>query len=130
MDRQILQLLNDFSRIAKAYCIKYKREVFECCEAYTNLVENMTGKNIKELRCENDREYMNRDFYKLAKDKGIHINSCPPYTHEPNGVAKRFNRSVMSQARCLLSEAKVEKYWPIFVEIAVYYSLYVWEIDC
>lgn len=120
-ERYFVSFIDDFSRIAKVYCIKNKSEVFECFEAYMNLVENMTGKRIKELRCDNGREYINKDFYRLAKNKGIYINACPPYTHELNGVAERFNRTVMDRARCLISEANVDKkYWPIFVETAVY----------
>lgn len=41
--------------------------------------------------------------------------------HELNGVAERFNRSIMDMSRCLMSEAKVNrKYWPEIVKTAPY----------
>lgn len=41
--------------------------------------------------------------------------------HELNGVAKRYNRTVMNCTRCLLEEAKLNKiYWPECVLTSVY----------
>jgi len=37
------------------------------------------------------------------------INTCPPYVHELNGTAERFNRSIMDMARCLMAETKVRR---------------------
>ena len=50
--------------------------------------------------------------YKLCRHKGIELDTYPPYVHELNGTAERYNRTVMDSARCLLAESKVEKrYW-------------------
>lgn len=47
-----------------------------------------------------------------------------PYVHELNGTAERYNRSVMDTARCLLTDAKVDKkYWPEIVKTAVYLKI-------
>lgn len=45
----------------------------------------------------------------------------PAHVHELNGVAERYNRSVMDVARCLYKEANISKiYWPEFVKTATY----------
>ncbi|CAH2097574.1 unnamed protein product [Euphydryas editha] len=76
---------------------------------------------IKELRCDNGKEYINARVLKFTREKGILIKPCPAYVHELNGTAERYNRSLMDMGRCLLSEAKVErKYWPEVIKSAAY----------
>lgn len=103
---------------------RHKSEVYQRFVEYIHLMENQTGKKIKLVQCDNGTEYLNKDFYKLAKDKGIYLRSCPLYTYELNGVAERYNRTIMNRARCLLSEAKLPKiYWPECVYKAAYLLL-------
>ncbi|KAK9688540.1 hypothetical protein QE152_g35275 [Popillia japonica] len=84
-------------------------------------MQNHTEKKVKEIRCDNGREYLNKDFYELAKREGIYIRPSPPYTHELNGVAERYNRTIMNRARCLLAEGMLDKsYWPECVYTAAY----------
>ena len=60
-------------------------------------------------------------MYKLLREKGIELETYPPYGHELNGTANRYNRTVMDSARCLLAESKLEKrYWPEEVFAAAY----------
>ena len=88
---------------------------------YINQVENFTGKKIKRLRCDNGKEYMYKDMDSLIKKKGIIVEPCPPYVHELNGTAERYNRTIMNSARCSLSDSKLNiKYWPEIVKTAAY----------
>ncbi|KZC14396.1 Copia protein [Dufourea novaeangliae] len=64
---------------------------------------------------------MNRNVYKFVREKGIQINACPPYVHELNGTAERFNRTIMDMSRCVLDEARVHRrFWPEVVCAAAY----------
>ncbi|RVE41307.1 hypothetical protein evm_014045 [Chilo suppressalis] len=120
-ERYFVSFIDDFSKIAMVYCINKKSEVFDCFFKYIRFVQNKTEKNIKEIRCDNGKEYINKDFFKLCKQEGIYLNPAPPYTHELNGVAERYNRTIMDRARCLLQEAKLDKrYWPECVKAASY----------
>lgn len=84
-------------------------------------MQNQTGKRVKEIRCDNGREYINKDFYNFAKQEGIYLKPGPSYTHELNGVAERYNKTILDRARCLLSEAKIDKkYWPECIYTAAY----------
>lgn len=86
-----------------------------------NECENLTGKKIKVLRCDNGREYLNKNIFEFTRNKGIKVDPCPAYVHELNGVAERFNRTIMNISRCLLNEANVHKrYWPEIVCAATY----------
>ena len=120
-DKYFLTFIDDYSKLAKVYPIKSKDQVYNCFVQYINEVENITGKTIKRLRCDNGKEYLNSNIYRLAREKGIFINVCPPYVHELNGTAERYNRSVMDMSRCLFAEAKVDrKFWPEVVCAAAY----------
>ena len=95
------------------YCMKNKSDTASYFKEYMNLVKNQFDKRVKKIQCDNGREYLNQEIYNFAREKGIKILPCPPYVHELNGVAERYNRSAMDIGRCLLKEARIDKcYWP------------------
>lgn len=120
-EKYFLTFIDDYSKLARVNPIKSKDEVYDCLVSYINEVENITGKRIKKLRCDNGKEYMNKRIFDLVKEKGILLDTCPPYVHELNGTAERYNRSIMDIARCLLTEAKIDRrFWPEVVCAAAY----------
>ena len=120
-EKYFLTFIDDYSKCAKIYCIKRKSETANCFKEFVNLVENRFNKRIKKLRCDNGKEYMNNEIYNFARDKGIEILPSPPYVHELNGVAERYNRSAMNMGRCLAKEAKINhKYWPEIMKTVSY----------
>ena len=120
-ERSFVSFIDDYSKISTVYCIKSKHKVFNCLFQFINESENLTGKRVNVLRCDNGKEYLNNRFFKFAKEKGIILNNCPAYVHELNGTAEQFNRTIMDMARCLLTEAQVHKrYWPETIFAATY----------
>ena len=103
--RYFLTFIDDFSKCTLIYTIKNKSEVYNCFLQYINLVQNLTGKKIKRLRCDNGKEYINNNVLNLIHEKGIYLEPCPPYVKQLNGTAERYNRTIMDTARCLMSEA-------------------------
>jgi len=89
--------------------VKSKTEVYECFIEFINIVEIVTDKKIKKLRCDNRKKYVNKDIRRLAREKGIILHLCPPNVHQLNGTAECHNRAIMDTARCLLSEAKIRR---------------------
>ena len=60
-------------------------------------------------------------IYNFLGEEGIELNTYPPYVHELNGTAERYNRSLMHMSRCLLAETEVQKqFWPEAFMTAVY----------
>lgn len=120
-EKYFLSFIDDYSKAVRVYTLKSKTEVYKCFQEYINTVENVTGKRIKRLRCDNGKEYINRDIYRLAREKRIIMDPCPPYVHKLNGTAERYNRSIMDTARCLLFEARVNRrFWPEIIKTAAY----------
>ncbi|KAK7582221.1 hypothetical protein V9T40_013666 [Parthenolecanium corni] len=120
-DKYFVSFIDDYSRVAQIYIIKQKSEVFNCFKSFFNYIANFTKNPVLELRCDNGLEYLNQDFYTFAREKGFCINSGVPYVHELNGVAERYNRTIMDRARCLRKEANLDKkWWPEIVMTACY----------
>ena len=119
--KYFVTFLDDYSKCSIVYTIKSKHQVYTCLLDYINKVENYTGKKIKILRCDNGKEYLNNDIFNLIREKGIIMDKCPPYVHELNGTAERFNRTIVDSARCLLADANLNiRYWPEVVLTASY----------
>jgi len=99
-EKYFLTFIDDYNKAARMYTIKAKTEIYECFIEFINTVENITGKKIKRLRCGNGKEYVNKDISKLAREREIILDLCPPYVHQLNGTAERYNRSIMDTAYC------------------------------
>ena len=103
------------------YTIKSRNSVYNCFNDYLNKFENLTAKKIKKLRCDNGREYINKNMENLETEKGIIMEPCPPYVHELNGTDERYNRTIMDSASCLMKDLNLDrKYWPEVVKVASY----------
>jgi len=120
-EKYFLTFIDDYSKAARVYTIKSKTEVYECFIEFINTVENITGKKIKRLRCNNGKEYVNKDISRLTRAKGIILDLRPPYVHQLNGTAEHYNRSIMDTARYLLSVAKINRrFWPEIIKTVAY----------
>ena len=120
-EKYFLTFIDDYSKCARIYCIKNKSETANCFIDYVNLVENQFNKRVKKLQCDNGKEYINKDILNVIKYKGIELLPCPPYVHELNGVAERYNRSAMDIGRCLMREARINrKFWPEVMNTVAY----------
>ena len=120
-EKYFLTFIDDYSKVARIYTLRSTDQVYDCFLEYIHEIENLMGKTIKKLRCDNGKECLNKKIHQLVKEKGIFLNACPPYVHELNGTAERYNRSIMNIARCLLAEAKVNvRFWTEIVCTAAY----------
>jgi len=119
--KYFLTFIDDYSKAAKVYTIKSKTEVYECFIDFINIVENITAKKIKKLRCNNGKEYVIKDISRLAREKGIILDLYLPYVHQLNGTAEHYNRSIIDTARCLLSEARINRrFWLEIIKTTAY----------
>ena len=67
-------------------------------------VEKFSGKNIKVLRTDNGRKYVNMNLKHLCEDNGIQMQHSMPYTPQQNGVEKFKNRALKEMATCMLED--------------------------
>lgn len=119
--KYLLNFIDDFSRKNFPYFLKGKDGVYDATVKFKNFVENQTGKRIKKFRSDNGTEYDNDRFTKLFDAAGIEHQFTVPYTPQQNGVAERYNRTIVERAKCLLHDANLPKsYWAEAVNMAVH----------
>jgi hypothetical protein len=83
--------------------------------------ENQSSKKIKILRSDNGGEYVSKEFERYCKDAGIVHQFTVPYSPQQNGVAERWNRTLVETARCMLHHKKLEyKFWAEAISTAAY----------
>ena len=65
----------------------------------------LSGKKIKVLRTNNDKEYVNKNLQHLCEYNGIQMKHYVAYMLQQNGVAKRKNIILKEMDTCM-SKAK------------------------
>lgn len=113
--------IDHYSHFCICYLISKKSEVAERFKEYVNLVQAKFGSKIERIRCDNGGEYSSQSFKDICKKNGIKCQYTVPHNPEQNGVAERFNRTVMEKARCLIFDSHLGKmFWGEAVLSSVY----------
>lgn len=119
--KYFVSFIDHYTHFAMCYLIANKSEVFEKFKLYVATVEAKFNEKIEKLRCDNGGEYCSTEFQNFAKKKGINIQYTVPYNPQQNGIAERYNRTVMERARCLLFDSQLDKkFWGEAIKTAVY----------
>ena len=100
----ITVFIDDYSRYARAYCVKHKNEAGKCLEEFLIHMRNFIGKQEKGcfIRADNGTEFTGGEFSEVMKKEGINKGFAPPYTSELNVTAGRFNKTIQKKIRVLM----------------------------
>ncbi|GAB0095500.1 uncharacterized protein DMENIID0001_108920 [Sergentomyia squamirostris] len=113
--------IDDYSRNVSVYVMKRKSEVFQCFKDYKQLAEKQTGYQLKKIRSDNGKEYVNKVFSDFCKLHGIQHQKTAPYSPQQNGLAERMNRTLMDKVRCMLIDSGLSKnFWAEALMTAAY----------
>lgn len=119
--RYFVSFIDHYSHFAIIFLLKEKSEVTEKFIEFIAMAETQTGEKIKRIRCDNGGEYMSKRFKEVCKTKGILVDYTIAHNPEQNGVAERFNRTILENARCLIFDSKLDKsFWGDAVLTSVY----------
>ncbi|GBL85692.1 Retrovirus-related Pol polyprotein from transposon TNT 1-94 [Araneus ventricosus] len=115
-ERYVLTFVDDYSRFCEVRLIKKKSDI--AVEFNKFLKVNDT---VKRIRCDNAKEYVSGELQKVARNAGVEIDPCPPYTPQLNGVAERMNRTLFDKARAMLYDSKLPKRcWGYAIQTAAF----------
>ena len=104
--------IDDHTRYSWVYPLKQKSEVFQRFQEWKAQVERSTGEKVKILRSDNGGEYTSNEFTSFLTEQGIKHEKTIPHTPEQNGVAERFNRTLMEGVRTMLADSKLpHRFW-------------------
>lgn len=116
-----VSFIDDYTHFAVVYIMNKKSEVFEYFEKYAAMCSAQFGTKISQLRSDNGGEYVSNEFKSYCSTNGIQMKFTVPYSPQQNGVAERFNRTIMERARTMIIAAKLEKrFWTEAVTTATY----------
>ncbi|GJS29291.1 retrovirus-related pol polyprotein from transposon TNT 1-94 [Tanacetum coccineum] len=98
-----------------------KSQAPETIISFIKRVENQNDFKVKQLRTDNGTKFKNNILVNFCDEKWISQNFSSPYTPEQNGVAERKNRTLIEDARTMLSGSVFSKqYWTEAVATASY----------
>jgi len=84
-------------------------------------VSTQFGATVKEVQCDNGREFDNSSARTFFLTRGMHLRMSCPYTSSQNGKAERIIRSTNNIVRCLLLQAGLPpSYWVEGLHAATY----------
>ena len=108
--------IDEYTKYAVVKYMKNKSQVLDKFKEY--VAENGTPRT---LRTDNGAEYTAGKFKQFCRDSKIRQEFTVPETPQQNGVAERFNRTLVEMGRCLLIQAKLpKKYWVRALDTAMY----------
>ena len=117
--RYILSFIDEYTRYPVIYFLKTKDQTTGHWQTYRAYAERHLDSKIKELRCDNGGEYYPLQAELLAD--GITLNPTHPYSSQQNGIAERYNRTLMDQVRAILHESRAPfKLWGEFATAVNY----------
>lgn len=112
---------NEHSNWVTVFLLKRKSEVAECFLNYEKVAERHTGRKIRALRSDRGGEYLSEALQSYFKHQGIHHELTTAYTPSENGIAERFNCTVLDLVRSMLHHNSSLKYlWAEALSTAVY----------
>ena len=116
-----ISFIDDYSSNATVFLLRTKDQALDTFRQYKAWAENYTGFTIKNLHSDGGGEYISSQFNTYLQIMGIHRQITIARTPQQNGVAERFNRTVMESARSMLHAAGLPpKFWGDAVLTAVY----------
>ena len=119
--RYNITFIDDCTRHCLCAQMKEKSETTMKLQQYLVLIERQYGYISKKIRMDKGREYLTNEFLTWCANKGIIIETTAPYSPSQNGVAERFNRTLIELSRAMIIAHNVPKYiWPEAVNHAAY----------
>ena len=100
--RFYITFIDDYSRYTRVYLLRNKDEAIDAFIKYKNEAENQLSKKIKRLRSNKSGEYESNPFNTFCEERGIRIETTPPYSPGSNGVAERINRTLKKMMNVML----------------------------
>jgi transposase InsO family protein len=113
-----ITFVDDYSKYT---WVKFLRRKSDATKAIHDFVSehDRQGQSILRFRTDNGGEYVNKELEGFFQSKGIIHELTPAYSHESNGVAERYNRTIVTMVRGMINELPLAL-WSEAINTAVY----------
>lgn len=110
--KYFVTFIDEASRFNRIFLISKKSEVFDCFRTYLASAERYTRQKLCVLKSDRGGEYRSARFMAFASAHGIILEQGPAKTPQHNGIAERFNRTVMERVRAQMIHSNMPlKLW-------------------
>ena len=114
-----ITLIDDKTRYGEVAFLKKKSDSAKAVRNFIIRVQRQTGKKVRRLRSDRGGEYLATDLKEFFNSEGIVHEYSPSHSHESNGVAERYNRTITTMARTMLIGYN-KRFWGEAINLAVY----------
>ena len=97
-----ITFIDDYTRLTWIIFLKNKHAAENAIRGFVALVQRQFDKKIKRVFTDNGTEYVNQSVTQYFLEKGIIHDLMPAHCHEYNGIAERYNRTLMTMVRMML----------------------------
>lgn len=119
--RYYVSFIDMKSRYGWVYFLSHKSEVLSKFKELYMELRNQQNISVKTFRSDGGGEYINEAFNNYLKLHGIKRQITAPNSPQQNGVAERYNRTVLTIARSIYYNTGLpEKLWPEVIATANY----------
>ena len=102
-----ITFIDNSGRMVTVNLMKNRNEISRKFKEYIEWFECQIKKKIQVLRADNTKEYQEGMLKEICLSKGIEQEFIVPYSPQQNGVAERFNRTLVEMGTCLLKQANM-----------------------
>ena len=104
--------IDEHSHYGVPYFLKSKSQAFSAFKHYVAYAEHETARKLKVIRSENGGEYTSHEWLSYCQENGIKHSMGPPHSPQLNGVAERYNRTILDRILPSLLHASIPiKFW-------------------
>jgi hypothetical protein len=113
--------IDDYSRHAAVYPLKSKERFVQAFKTFLAWGETQSSQKLRALHSDRGGEYMAGSVGELLDEKGIERHLTMPGSPQQNGVAERFNRTIMDKAMAMVHAAGLsDGFWECAVLAAAH----------
>jgi len=105
-----ITFLDDAKRYNTVLFLRDKTEAAERIEQHAEKIKQQFGTYPRYMQFDNGKEFVNQRIKNCAAKNGIEIETTAPYSPSQNGVAERYNRTLLELARAMLISKNLPSY--------------------
>lgn len=103
--RYFLSIIDDYSRYAFVYLLKKKSDVLQCFRGFQRRMLSAWNEGVTTIRTDNGMEFCSTEFDNYLLTQGIVHQHTNSYSPQMNGIAERYNRTLIEGVRALLVDS-------------------------
>lgn len=107
--KYFVTFIDDYSHFTYMYLLKRKSDVYESFVEFESMATALHNVPISMVTVDQGTEYRSNKAKEYFKKKGIQIQNTVAYTPQQNGVAERFNRTLVEKIRSMLLDSNAPK---------------------